>query len=190
MAVRGCRKSAEEILDGCSVGSRAGFYSGRGVTTSDLDDRKLQQCFDAIAAHIGDDAATNFVDMVASMERMTATGFINAVYALEANGWVHVDGPQPRAIDPDSEQSAFATVVDTLARHSRRNAESTALLEARNDVLIRAEFLCRHGYKDANSTSPTGYPAGFFGLYYNESSIVAAKWVLEVACVAAGPSQI
>ena len=138
-------KSAAEILEDAHVGSRPGYFSGRGVTLSDLDGRRLGRCHDEIRMHVGEEAAAAFVDMVAGMDRMTATGFINAVYRLEADGWTNVEGGHERHIDPDSEGSAFATVVDTLSRtrggQARENQEMAA------DHQIRAGFLSSHGYR-------------------------------------------
>ena len=153
------RKSAAEILEAAGVGSRPGYFSGRGVTLSDLDGRKLARCHEEIQAAAGEDAAGAFVDMVAGMDRMTATGFINAVTGLEAAGWVHVPGPPPRHTDPDCPGSAFATVVETLARSRAAGAPD---MEASADWQIRAGFLQARGYEAIGSD---GLPFSAYASY-------------------------
>ena len=70
-----------------NMSSRPEFYSGRGAITTDLNYTKLQAFYDAIVAEIGQDAATAFVRMVADMESLSATAFLNRLYELEACDW-------------------------------------------------------------------------------------------------------
>ena len=66
---------------------RGSYYSGRGAITSDLNSPLLEQIFDGILKDVGQDEADNFYMMVAEMQKLSATGFINAFAHLADAGW-------------------------------------------------------------------------------------------------------
>ena len=81
-------KSMQEILrETPRFSSRAAFFSGRGATTTDLNNEILTHIHAAIKKEHGDAAAQAMVSMVASMESCNATDFINNCYSLEANNF-------------------------------------------------------------------------------------------------------
>lgn len=63
------------------------YYSGRGATAGDLNSEMLEQLHAGILKEIGKKSAEQFVDMVANIDVLSATLFLNSLFALEANKW-------------------------------------------------------------------------------------------------------
>lgn len=120
------------------------YYSGRGATTSDLNDTILTRIHEAVVRGKGVEAGKAFIAMVAALPEASATAFLNGLFALEARGWVwDTAAPKPSSIAPDNMGSAFATVVEVLGR-SRQTSEERLM----RDAMVRAAFLSRHGVRD------------------------------------------
>jgi hypothetical protein len=110
--------SARGIINGIkSMSARPEFYSGRGATISDLNGQHLQTIYDGIKANHGDDAAKNFVVMVADIPVLSATDFLLALYRLEALDWKWEAGKQPKTngLAYNNEMEAMATVAEVLS---------------------------------------------------------------------------
>lgn len=128
---------ATEIVRKTGMSDNPGFYSGRGATTSDLDDKKLEKIYQHIKHLHGLKTAEQFVQMVADIPKLTATDFLCTLYNLEAHEWKwdrSLLGNQ-RGIYPTSEGSAFGTVVSVL--YGLNSIDDTQY--------IRDNFLRRHG---------------------------------------------
>lgn len=63
------------------------YYSGRGATLSDLNSEMLEQLHGGIVKEIGKKAGEQFIDMVVDIDVLSATLFLNSLFALEANKW-------------------------------------------------------------------------------------------------------
>lgn len=138
-------KSGRES-DGCGMSTRPEYYSGRGATTADLSDSKLEKVWDAIKTHRGDKAAEAFVRMVESIKVLSATDFLLALAALDQNDfkWEHSMRPRGEgnyATDP------IIAVFTIAAVATRRDDETRA---------IKDPFLRRRGRK-IKYVSPYGY---------------------------------
>lgn len=70
--------------------TRPGFTAGRGATLSDLDSNRLEIIYQGILNEFGDEAAKNFVEMVKEIKVMSATTFLNELYALCNSNWIYV----------------------------------------------------------------------------------------------------
>lgn len=130
------------------MSSRPEFYSGRGAILTDLNSELLEMIYDGIRREIGEAAAKNFVQMVADIDVLSATLFLNSLYGLEANGWKwkkrsklsktskatdHVD------IGPDDGHRfaiGMATIGSWLGGGSERN----------ETPMISSDFLEKHGF--------------------------------------------
>ncbi len=129
------------------MSGRPEYYSGRGATLSDLNSELLQMIWKRVKKEVGKKAAAAFLEMVADIEVLSATCFLNTLYSLEARGWVwtkpnrcqgdmdHID------VGPDGE-GRLAVGMASIAAWAGRGS-------SRDDTLmIRAEFLAKHGKKD------------------------------------------
>jgi hypothetical protein len=135
------KPDARTIVQDAGMSARPGFYSGRGAMVCDLSDRHLQKIYDAIKTHYGDDAAKNFVMMVADIRVLSATDFLLALYRLEGLEW---KWPGPNTKDSndgiyyDNEFELIATVAQVLG------AAFGGTGERDETVSIRSNFLRTH----------------------------------------------
>lgn len=128
---------AREIVVEAGMSARPGFYSGRGATTSDLNDKILEKVYQGILKNYGQEPAKEFVNMVADIPKLSATDFLLTLYRLEAHEWKwdkRFLGSE-KGIYPEDEGSAMATVIDVL--YGMNKTDETDY--------IRGEFLRKHG---------------------------------------------
>lgn len=138
---------ASEIVTRYTEGrmaARPEYYSGRGATISDLNSKLLEGIYQGILKEIGPGAADQFVLMVEDLDRVSATYFLNSLYALEANGWVWVKADAPsKSMDhmdlgrdkEGLEVVGFATFASWAFGGSDRD----------DTFLIRTDFLVARG---------------------------------------------
>jgi len=139
------RVSVEEICKHAKITCDPGYYSGRGATTSDLNDGILQRAHDFIKHHIGDDAAKAHVEMVAALPTASATGYLRSLYDLESNDWTWTKGKEgANDIYPTNEGSAFGTMMSVLGRMHDDPHDQTYKSES-----VRGDYLRRHRHKEA-----------------------------------------
>lgn len=131
--------SAREIVRQCGMSDRPGYYSGRGATTSDLDSVKLERIYTAIRSQVSEDAASNFVEMVAALPVASATDFLITLYMLASNDWKWDAAllSKEKGIYPDNETSAFFTIAEVMAGLGKRD----------QTAMIVSSFLANHGKK-------------------------------------------
>lgn len=119
--------SAREIVHSVKgMSSRPDFYSGRGAIMSDLDGNMLYAIYQKIAQKLGTEQANAFVTMVEKLETLSATNFLNALYALERNDWNLIKFNESN-VDVSSDGTAFATVSESLFNYGRDDTEDIRL---------------------------------------------------------------
>lgn len=127
------------------------YYSGRGAIRSDLNSKLLEKIFQGIKKEIGDEAAESFVEMVASIDRLSATFFLNSLYRLEDMGWkwkaAETAAPQDHIdLGQDGEGRlavGFASMMSWMHGGSERN----------ETFMISSDFLTAHGRQPAMWTN-------------------------------------
>jgi hypothetical protein len=141
-----------------NMSDRPEFYSGYGATVSNLCSEQLELIYMGIQKYHGKCAATNFAQMVADLEKLTASGFLRSLYELERNGWrwEHVENKPVSNIalggyGEQLEATAFATIASALGD---RDVDQT--------YYIRREFLNLHKDEVVRSVKPKQTMAGSF----------------------------
>ena len=81
--------TAEKIVHEVGMSARPEYYSGRGARRSDLSGEKLIAIHKIITEKLGERQAKEFVTMIKNISCLSATNFLNSLFALEANGWVY-----------------------------------------------------------------------------------------------------
>lgn len=81
-------KHANEIVMAAGMSARPEYYSGRGATTSDLNERILEKVHALITQEHGAEAAKNFVQMVEDIPKLSATDFLLSLFRLEGSAWL------------------------------------------------------------------------------------------------------
>lgn len=76
-----------DLVRNAGMSARPGYYSGRGATSSDLNSKILNDIASLIEKHYGKQAHDNYVKMVWGMSELSATAFLNNLYALERASW-------------------------------------------------------------------------------------------------------
>ncbi len=128
-----------KILNDAGIGTRPGYYSGRGATLADLDSRKLERAYDGIVEKWGREAGTAFVSMVEDMPTLSATDFLLTLAALEAAEfrWDKDLLSKARGVYTSDMGSAVGTVLSVMG----------GLRERDDTNRIRYDFLLDHGRK-------------------------------------------
>lgn len=76
-----------EIVMTTNMSARPGYYAGRGAEYHDLNSEILSKIANLIKKHYGDNAHDNYVSMVWQIESLSASAFLNNLYALAGNQW-------------------------------------------------------------------------------------------------------
>jgi len=130
--------NARDMLYELRMSARPGYFSGRGATTSDLNYEILTAIAKMIEKHHGKAAKKNFVNMVAGMEKCTATDFLLELFTLENNGWKYKEQKfNKNGIYPEDIGTAIGTVIEGFAGNTSRD----------QTPLIRNQFLRENGKK-------------------------------------------
>lgn len=119
--------------------ARPEYTSGRGATTSDLNSTQLEQIYEGVKQNVGQEAATNFAQMVADLTELSATGFLLSLYDLEASGWrwVHQKKkPVNIALDGRDDELVLSGMCTIFSAFGRGDRDDTPF--------IRASFLRNH----------------------------------------------
>ena len=120
------------------------FYSGRGATLSDLNDRILEGIHNGIKKEYGLDAAKNFVKMVNDIKVLSATTFLQELYNLFFNNWKYINKKQHAASVsvPKNEDGEYDMDMGMFGMMEAR------MNSVRDDTqMIKTGFLIRHGIK-------------------------------------------
>lgn len=142
--------TAREIISEYTKGRLCGrpeYYSGRGACRSDLNSEILEQVYQGILKEHGEKAAKQYARMVQAIDVLSATFFLNSLYALEANKWAlakpkkrtkatdHIDVCPDDGVPERRLASGMAGVMAWTTGGSERD----------ETFMIRAEFLKNHG---------------------------------------------
>jgi len=117
--------TAEKIVHEVGMSARPEFYSGRGARRSDLSGEMLIAIHKIITEKLGENQAKEFVTMIQNISCLSATNFLNSLFALEANNWVYKPGEE-RNIDlgPDEPEKlaiGIASLVEVMFSSERRD---------------------------------------------------------------------
>ena len=129
-------KDIRTIVHESGMSDRPGYYSGRGATLTDLNGDTLEKFYQNIEKSIGEEAAQNFVQMVANIPKLSATDFLLTLYNLERNNWKwdsKLIGNE-KGNYAESEGEAMGNVLSVLGGMSERN----------ETYAIRSRFLEEH----------------------------------------------
>jgi len=109
-------KHANEIVMAAGMSVRPEYYSGRGATTSDLNERILEKVHALITQEHGADAAKNFVQMVDDIPKLSATDFLLNLFRLEGGDWTWTPERlgSERGIYAADEGSALGTTLSVM----------------------------------------------------------------------------
>ncbi len=141
--------TAQQIVHKAGMSDRPEFYSGRGATTDDLNHNHLETIYQAIKVNHGEPAAEQYVQMVATIPKLTATDFLLSLYQLERNEW-----KVPETMNKATQQEKVAGIYIGSDRGdgTREGAASGAVFSvlsgmSNNDQTptIRNYFLRSHG---------------------------------------------
>ena len=75
----------KDIIRNNRMSTRPEYYSGRGATTSDLNDQILFGIHKDLKKDFGEDAGNGFVKMIDGIKVLSATAFLNGLYELYYN---------------------------------------------------------------------------------------------------------
>ena len=129
----------------------------------DLNGRQLEYIYTSIKQYYGDEAAKNFVAMVADLPVLSATDFLLALYRLEAEGWKWNTSMKPRSkgISFENEGEALCSVTQALANLYSGNSTRDETYSIRGNFLEdhKAELPKEMQFK-LTDRSPWGNPWG------------------------------
>lgn len=132
-------KNIETIIFDSGMSSRPCYYSGYPATLDNLDSKKLLSIQSGIRDNFGEKASKAFVEMVKNIKVLTATTFLNELYALCRNEWVlSLSSNDMPNISVDTNVGAWGTVLMGMFG-DRGNRDDT--------IRIRANFLASNGMK-------------------------------------------
>lgn len=86
----------KDIIRNSNMSTRPEYYSGRGATLSDLNDKILEKIYQGIEKEFGKKPANNFVKMVDDIKVLSATTFLEELYNLYYNDWSYRKKPKSR----------------------------------------------------------------------------------------------
>lgn len=114
--------TAQQLVRNAKMSTRPEYYSGRGARVCDLNGEQLFIIHKGIKENIGEAQAQAFVNMIENIDSLSATNFLNCLYALEASDWttVHIEendidlGPDT----PGRTAIALGTLFGSFSSHS------------------------------------------------------------------------
>lgn len=77
----------EGIVIKAGMSASPDYYRGRGINSSDVDQRHLGSIHEGIKTKFGIEAANSFVELVAELGRCSAVTFLTELYRLAAAEW-------------------------------------------------------------------------------------------------------
>lgn len=81
--------TAREMVNSVGMSNHPNFYADRAPIRTDFNGSHLFGIYRRIRDELGTSAADAFVTMVENLKILSAFNFLNALYALEARGWVY-----------------------------------------------------------------------------------------------------
>ena len=132
----------KDIIRNNRMSTRPEYYSGRGATTSDLNDQILFGIHKDLKKDFGEDAGNGFVKMIDGIKVLSATAFLNGLYELYYNNWIYNEQqPDSITIQKDDDGNYNSTVgmigvIDSLFSCGRDDTQQ-----------IKSHFLRCNGVK-------------------------------------------
>jgi len=132
----------KNIIRNNRMSTRPEYYSGRGATISDLDERILFGIHRDLKNEFGQAAGIGFVKMVAGIKVLLATAFLNGLYELFYNDWKY-DEHQPDSISiPKDKDGNYNSAIGMIG------VMNSLFSDGRDDTQrIKSYFLIRNGVK-------------------------------------------
>jgi hypothetical protein len=157
------------IVFSVGMSNRPEYYSGRGATTTDLNEEKLFKYHTAIKKEFGEDAAKNFVCMVAEIKVLSATTFLIELYNLYNSDWIykkkkkHADGIVISK-NEDGEHDMVQGFASIFSALNNGNRDETRLIRDRflrsNGVKVESDpndrYHHSHGFRYRRSMDSKG----------------------------------
>jgi len=143
----------KEIIRNNRMSTRPEFYSGRGAILCDLDGKILEGIYQGILNEYGEDAAKNYVKMVADIKVISATAFLQELYELFNRNWKykkkrnHASGI---AVQKNEDGTYDAT-------HGVLGIMSSLFNDRDETTIIKGYFLSKHVVKPTKQMSEDGY---------------------------------
>ena len=140
--------------EGANMSTRPEYYSGRGVTESDLNARQLATIYRGLLHGEGTDfpkgAAENFLLMVKNLSYLTASDFLTALYALDARNYTIVpeDAHQAVHIGPDDETRVPAAMAGMFSFLGNKRSDEEEKMRSNG---IKYTFLRAVGKNDGHA---------------------------------------
>lgn len=100
--------TAKKIVLSVGLSDQPEYYSGRGAVWTDLSGNHLFGIYKKIRGEFGTNAGEAFVTMVENLKCLSATDFLNALYALEEKNWVYTPSSQ-NTFEENSASYYFST---------------------------------------------------------------------------------
>ena len=135
---------AWQIVRQAGMSERPEYYSGRGATSSDVNDKILEKTYQIVQREHGKEAAGEFAQMVADIPVLSATDFLLTFYRLEGNKWKWHKGllGNEKGMDFGSDHDDGARWAIGVATIGNVFGGSHDRDDTRH---IRGESLARHG---------------------------------------------
>ena len=132
-----------DIVRAAGMSGRPEYYSGRGAMLCDLNGEKLFAIKKMIVRHHGNDAGQAFVLMVANMDNMNTTAFLQNCYHLEKNNFKYVSTTKGNGIAIDKKEDGSYNLLSGIA------SIGSTLGRFRDDSFkIKSHFLKANGFRD------------------------------------------
>jgi hypothetical protein len=138
------KMDARQIVSEAGISAHPEFYSGRGAIRDDLNDRILEKVYQGVQREYGEEAAKQFVQMVADIPKLSATDFLLNLYSLEGQEWKWnkkvLGNENGIDVGPDYGEGTREFIAETSVLHvlgGMSDRDETAY--------IRGQFLRRHG---------------------------------------------
>ena len=130
-------EEVRKLIKSTKMSARPEFYSGRGAMECDLNGKQLEQIYRGIVGKVGLETGKNFIRMVADIEVLSATRFLNSLYNLYHNDWKYKIGEAKNIsnISIDGEGAAWGTIGSVLSNNKINETD-----KIRNGFLYNHKF--------------------------------------------------
>lgn len=104
-------ETLKDIIRNNRMSTRPEFYSGRGATLSDLDEKILFGIHKDLNKKFGKKAGNAFIKMIDGINVLSATAFLNGLYELFHNNWKYNEQkPESISIPKDKDGNYNSTI--------------------------------------------------------------------------------
>lgn len=150
-------ETLKNIIRNNQMSTRPEYYSGRGATTSDLNEKILFGIHRDIREEFGEEAGKGFVNMVEGIKVLSATAFLNGLYDLFYSNWEY-SKRQPDSISIPKDRDGnydptigIVSIMESLFSSGRDDTQQ-----------IKFHFLQSNGIECRELFSEDGYSAYYY----------------------------